>query len=136
MRSEIPLWMTRGIGLALGVILVYALLLVGIAAARVFLLVFIAILLASALEPIVGWLRQRLPVVGRAGTILVVYAHVLRDGHRARVHRRPGGDRPGRADPRGPAALLRAGSGVGERHPAGGTRDVPDGPDRLGRRRR
>jgi predicted PurR-regulated permease PerM len=73
MRSEIPLWMTRGIGLALGVVLVYALLQLGIAAARVFLLVFIAVLLASALEPILGWLRQRLPVVGRAGTILVVY---------------------------------------------------------------
>ena len=39
----------------------------------VFLLVFIAVLLASALEPMLGWLRERLPVVGRAGTILVVY---------------------------------------------------------------
>ena len=73
MRSEIPLWALRGMGLALGVALVYALLLVGIAAARVFLLVFIAILLASALEPMLGWLRERLPIVGRAGTILVVY---------------------------------------------------------------
>ena len=73
MRSEIPLWALRGMGLALGVALVYALVLVGIAAARVFLLVFIAVLLASALEPMLGWLRQRLPVVGRAGTILVVY---------------------------------------------------------------
>ena len=73
MRSEIPLWMTRGIGLALGVILVYALVMVGVAAARVFLLVFIAVLLASALEPMLGWLRERLPVVGRAGTIIVVY---------------------------------------------------------------
>ena len=54
-------------------VLVYALVLVGIAAARVFLLVFIAVLLASALEPMLGWLRERLPVVGRAGTILVVY---------------------------------------------------------------
>lgn len=73
MRSELPLWAIRGMGLALGVALVYALVLVGIAAARVFLLVFIAVLLASALEPILGWLRERLPVVGRAGTILVVY---------------------------------------------------------------
>ena len=46
---------------------------VGIAAAGVFLLVFIAVLLASALEPMLGWLRERLPVVGRAGTIIVVY---------------------------------------------------------------
>jgi len=73
MRSEIPLWMTRGIGLALGVVLVYALVMVGVAAARVFLIVFIAVLLASALEPMLGWLRERLPIVGRAGTILVVY---------------------------------------------------------------
>jgi predicted PurR-regulated permease PerM len=73
MRSEIPLWAIRGMGLALGVAFIYAVLLVGIAAARVFLLVFIAILLASALEPMLGWLRERLPVVGRAGTILVVY---------------------------------------------------------------
>ena len=73
MRSEIPLWALRGMGLALGVASIYAVLLVGIAAARVFLLVFIAVLLASALEPMLGWLRERLPVVGRAGTILVVY---------------------------------------------------------------
>jgi predicted PurR-regulated permease PerM len=73
MRSEIPLWALRGMGLALGVALVYALVLVGIAAARVFLLIFIAILLASALEPMLGWLRERLPIVGRAGTIIVVY---------------------------------------------------------------
>lgn len=73
MRSEIPLWTLRGIGLALGVVLIYALLQLSIAASRVFLLVFIAVLLASALEPILGKLRQRLPVVGRAGTILVVY---------------------------------------------------------------
>ena len=73
MRSEIPLWAIRGMGLALGVAFIYAVLLVGIAAARVFLLVFIAVLLASALEPMLGWLRERLPIVGRAGTILVVY---------------------------------------------------------------
>ena len=47
MRSELPLWAIRGMGLALGVALVYGLVLVGIAAARVFLLVFIAVLLAS-----------------------------------------------------------------------------------------
>ena len=73
MRSEIPLWAIRGMGLALGAAFIYAVLLVGIAAARVFLLVFIAVLLASALEPMLGWLRERLPIVGRAGTILVVY---------------------------------------------------------------
>ena len=132
MRSELPLWAIRGMGLALGVALVYALVLVGIAAARVFLLVFIAILLASALEPILGWLRERLPVVGRAGTILVVYLTFFVTVVGPRVRRRPGRDRPGRADPRRPAAVLRTGAGVGRAHPAGGTFDVADGPDRLG----
>jgi predicted PurR-regulated permease PerM len=73
MRSEIAPWMIRGLGLALGVAIVYGLIQLGLAAGNVLLLVFIAILLAAALEPIVGWLRERLPL-GRAGTILVVYA--------------------------------------------------------------
>ena len=73
MRSEIPLWTLRGIGLALGVVVVYALVQIGTASARVLLLVFVAVLLASALEPMLGWLRARLPIVGRAGTIIVVY---------------------------------------------------------------
>jgi predicted PurR-regulated permease PerM len=45
---------------------------VGFAAGSVLLLIFVSVLLASALEPIVGWLRDRLPL-GRVGTILVVY---------------------------------------------------------------
>jgi len=73
MRSEIPLWTLRGIGLALGFLLVYTLVQIGIAAAGVLLLVFVAVLLAAGLEPMLGWLRARLPVVGRAGTIIVVY---------------------------------------------------------------
>jgi predicted PurR-regulated permease PerM len=73
MRSEIAPWTIRGLGLALGVAIVYALIQLGLAAGNVLLLVFIAVLLAAALEPIVGWLRERLPL-GRAGTILVVYA--------------------------------------------------------------
>ena len=73
MRSEIPLWTLRGIGLALGFLLVYALVQIGIAAAGVLLLVFVAVLLAAGLEPMLGWLRARLPIVGRAGTIIVVY---------------------------------------------------------------
>jgi predicted PurR-regulated permease PerM len=73
MRAEIPLWTLRGMGLALGVALVYALVLIGIAAARVFLLVFVAVLLASALEPGLGWLRARVSVLSRAGSIIVVY---------------------------------------------------------------
>jgi len=73
MRSEIPLWIARGAGLALGALLVLGVLMVGIAAARVLLIIFLAILLASALEPMLEWLRTRLPIVGRAGTIIVIY---------------------------------------------------------------
>jgi predicted PurR-regulated permease PerM len=60
-------------GLAIGVALVVGLIGLGVAASSVLLLLFVSVLLASALEPAVGWLRERLPLVGRAGTILVVY---------------------------------------------------------------
>jgi len=60
-------------GLAAGALFVYGLIQIGIAAGGVFLLFFAAVLLASALEPIVGWLRDHLPL-GRGATILVVYA--------------------------------------------------------------
>jgi len=69
-------WTIRGIGLALGVLIVYGLVQLGLAAGNVLLLLFVAILLASALEPIVGTLRDRLPL-GRGATILVVYATFL-----------------------------------------------------------
>jgi predicted PurR-regulated permease PerM len=72
MRSDITPWTIRGMGLALGAIIVYALVQLGIAAGGVLLLLFIAVLLAAALEPIVGWLRDRLGI-GRGWTILVVY---------------------------------------------------------------
>ena len=62
----------RGMGLALGVLVVVGLVQLGIAAGNVLLLLFLSILLASALEPMIGWLRERLPL-GRVGTILVVY---------------------------------------------------------------
>ena len=73
MRSDITPWTVRGMGLALGALIVIGLVQLGIAAGSVFLLLFIAILLASALEPIVGLLRDRLPI-GRGATILVVYS--------------------------------------------------------------
>jgi predicted PurR-regulated permease PerM len=72
MRSDITTWMTRGMGLAIGALLVVGIVQVGFAAGSVLLLIFVSVLLASALEPIVGWLRDRLPL-GRVGTILVVY---------------------------------------------------------------
>lgn len=76
MRSEGFLWFVRGIGLAIGVGVVLA---VGsglVAAAKVLLLVFVSILLASGLEPMVGWLRPKLHL-GRGLTILIVYASFL-----------------------------------------------------------
>jgi predicted PurR-regulated permease PerM len=73
MRGEVLLWVTRGVGLAVGVGLVIATVIVGLRASNVLLLVFLAILLASALEPFVGWIRGHVPL-GRGATILVVYA--------------------------------------------------------------
>ena len=73
MRSDLTPWALRGMGLAIGVAIVAGLIALGIAAGPVLLLLFVAILLASALEPIVGLLRNRLPI-GRGATILLVYA--------------------------------------------------------------
>ena len=73
MRGEALLWTTRGIGLAVGVVMVAAFVIVAQRASGVLLLVFLAILLASGLEPFVAWIRGHLPL-GRGLTILVVYA--------------------------------------------------------------
>ena len=73
MRSDLTIWLVRGMALTLGVAVVYGLITLGIAAGDVLLLVFISVLLASALEPVIGVLRARLPL-GRGATILVVYA--------------------------------------------------------------
>ena len=76
MRREALRWLVRGFGFALGVLIVVAVA-GGIAlAARILVLVFIAVLLASALEPLVGRLRGALPLP-RAATILLVYAAFL-----------------------------------------------------------
>jgi predicted PurR-regulated permease PerM len=72
-RRETFLWTARGMGLALGVGIVLGLAFFALRAANVLILLFLAILLASALEPFVGWLRSRLPL-GRGATILFVYA--------------------------------------------------------------
>jgi predicted PurR-regulated permease PerM len=66
-------WTVRGIGLAFGVLFVVAAAQLTSAAAGVLVLVFISVLLASALEPIIDRVRARLPL-GRGATILVVYA--------------------------------------------------------------
>lgn len=73
MRSEIYKWFVRGIGFALGLLLVLALGLALANAARVAVLIFVALVLASGLEPSTHWLRNRLPI-GRGASVLVVYA--------------------------------------------------------------
>ena len=65
-------WLGRGFGFAFGVAIVIGLIAVGAAAAKVVVLTFVAVLLASALEPMVGLIRARVPV-GRGATILLVY---------------------------------------------------------------
>jgi predicted PurR-regulated permease PerM len=73
MRAESFRWFVRGVGLASGaavtVAVIYGLLL----SARVVVLVFIALLLASGLEPLVDRLRTR-SGLGRGATLLLVYA--------------------------------------------------------------
>ena len=76
MRSDLTTWMIRGMGLALGALLMYGLVQLGIGARNVLLLLFVSVLLASALEPMVGWMREHWRL-GRAGTILVVYLGFL-----------------------------------------------------------
>jgi predicted PurR-regulated permease PerM len=76
MRSEALLWVTRGLGMAFGWVVVAIVVLVTVRASSVVVLVFLAILLASALEPFIGWIRARVPL-GRAPVILIVYATFL-----------------------------------------------------------
>ena len=66
----------RGAGLALGVGLVVALAVVALAASQVLILVFVAVILASGLQPSIAWIRGHLPI-GRGPTILLVYLAFL-----------------------------------------------------------
>ena len=72
MRGLVVSWAARGAGLAIGVGLVA--LVAGLAASsiNVLLLTFIAVLLAAALEPFVGWMRAHTPIP-RGPVILLVY---------------------------------------------------------------
>jgi predicted PurR-regulated permease PerM len=76
MRGEAVRWVGRGLGFAVGFGIAVGLVLLAWAAAPVLALVFVAILLASALEPAIGWLRLHLPL-GRPATILLVYTAFL-----------------------------------------------------------
>lgn len=72
MRSELTPWTIRGMGLALGAAIVVGLLALANAAGGVLLLLFLSVLLASALEPIIGQMRGRLRI-GRGPSIIMVY---------------------------------------------------------------
>ncbi len=63
----------RGARLTLGAVLMIGSIWLASQAIAVLILLFVAILLGAGLEPIVNWLRQRLPV-GRAASILLTYA--------------------------------------------------------------
>ncbi len=62
--------------MAIGVGLVLALAALALAASHVLILVLMAVILASGLEPFIGWIRGHLPI-GRGPTILLVYGAFL-----------------------------------------------------------
>jgi predicted PurR-regulated permease PerM len=65
-------WFRRGAAFTAGAAVLAGLALLAYLAFGVLVLVFIAVLLGAALEPVVGWLRAHLPV-GRGGGILLAY---------------------------------------------------------------
>ena len=69
-------WIVRGAGLAIGVALVVGVLGFAWAAGPVLVLMFVAVILAAGLQPIVAWLRARLHI-GRGASILLVYGVFL-----------------------------------------------------------
>ncbi len=76
MRSESLSWAARGVGLAVGVGLVLLLAFMASLARDVLILVFLAVLLGAALEPVVALIRGRTGI-GRGLSILIVYAVFL-----------------------------------------------------------
>jgi len=73
MRAEARDWAVRGAGLAIGAGLVLMFALLAARGWEVILLVFLAILLGAALEPVTAWMRARTGI-GRGAAILIVYA--------------------------------------------------------------
>jgi predicted PurR-regulated permease PerM len=69
-------WIARGAGLALGAGLVLGVLALIWAAGSVLVLMFVAVILASGLQPIIAWVRTHVPI-GRGATILLVYGIFL-----------------------------------------------------------
>lgn len=72
MRGEAWRWFIRGTGFAMGVALAGAILGAAILGARILVLVFLAILLASGIEPLITRVRQR-SRLGRGAVLLLVY---------------------------------------------------------------
>jgi len=72
LRSDAWRWFVRGSAVALGAALAIGLVVALIVGARVVVLVFFAILLASGLEPLIDRVRARSPL-GRGATLLAVY---------------------------------------------------------------
>lgn len=73
MRSEAWRWFVRGVGLAFGIALAVGVVYAMLVSARVLVLVFLALLLAAGLEPLIDRIRTRTPL-GRGATLLLVYA--------------------------------------------------------------
>ncbi|HEY7024726.1 MAG TPA: AI-2E family transporter [Candidatus Limnocylindrales bacterium] len=72
MRADAFRWFTRGAALTLGAAIAVALIYVLLLGMPVVILVFIALLLASALEPLIDSIRTRTPL-RRGATLLLVY---------------------------------------------------------------
>ncbi len=69
-------WIARGAALTLGVVIVLGVLAFAWAASAVLVLMFVAVILAAGLQPIVSWLRSHLPI-GRGAALLLVYGAFL-----------------------------------------------------------
>ena len=74
--TGLAVWIGRGAALAVGVALVVGVLALAWAARPVLVLIFVAVILASGLQPITSWLRGHLPI-GRGAAILLVYGVFL-----------------------------------------------------------
>ena len=135
MRSDLTPWTIRGAGIAAGIALVAGLIALAVAAGGVLILLFVAILLASALEPIVGLIRDRLPL-GSGRDDPGRLRHVLRD--RARASRssssRRRSPRASTSWPGCPPSSSPARAWAGDAAPARPV-DLGDRADRLGRER-
>lgn len=73
LRSEAWVWLARGVGATVGVIIVASIAAVVLGASNVLVQVGIAILLASGLEPMVTWLRAK---TGLARSVNIIFVYL------------------------------------------------------------